>query len=202
MREVVTLKTGGDSNLSYLLVSKEREGVIIDPSYKDKPILDAIEEKTVKITAILLTHSHHDHCATLDHLKTVTKADVWVSEEEDCAIEKTLPDSMLGKLGISAYKTPGHTKGSCCFEASGFLFTGDTLFIDYVGRTDLYGGSTEDLFNSLKSINNLNHELILKPGHDYGSVISRSLKEETDANPFLNAKSIGELQILINKMME
>jgi glyoxylase-like metal-dependent hydrolase (beta-lactamase superfamily II) len=99
----------------------------------------------------------------------------------------------LGTEKVKVIYTPGHTQDSICLYDGVDLLTGDTLFIGNCGRTDLPGGSTEQLFESL-------HNIILKlppstriyPGHDYGDVPSRKLGEEATLNPTLRVRSLGE----------
>jgi len=99
----------------------------------------------------------------------------------------------LGKSEVRVIHTPGHTTDSICLYDGENLFTGDTLFIGNCGRTDLPGGSTEEMFRSL-------HDVILKlppsaviyPGHDYGDVPFRKLGEEALSNPTLSARNYKE----------
>jgi glyoxylase-like metal-dependent hydrolase (beta-lactamase superfamily II) len=95
-----------------------------------------------------------------------------------------LEDNQEIKLSFATFKvlhTPGHTKGSICLLFDGFLITGDTLFAGTVGRTDLDGGSSEEMFVSLSKLKKLNPSLVIYPGHG----IETTLANELNYNPYL-----------------
>ena len=101
----------------------------------------------------------------------------------------------LGKSGVRVIHTPGHTEDSVCYYDGSHLFTGDTLFIDYWGRTDLPGGSAARLFSSLHEIiMALPESTVIYPGHDYGEVPFRTLGEESRKNPALRARTVAEFR--------
>ena len=91
----------------------------------------------------------------------------------------------IGNIEIECLATPGHTAGSQCFYFDGKLITGDTLFIEGCGRTDLPGGNTTTLLESLQKIKSLPKETIIYPGHDYGSQPHDSLENQIKLNPYL-----------------
>lgn len=81
--------------------------------------------------------------------------------------------------------TPGHTPGGICLYTDGNIFTGDTLFVGAVGRTDLSGGSMKQLLTSIREkIYTLPGDTIVWPGHDYGRLPSSTVQQERDMNPF------------------
>jgi len=155
----------------YLLISNG-EAALIDPGGGAKTILREIEGSGAKLKFIILTHGHWDHTFSALKIKKETGAKILLHEaEKDFVKPKVynfLKDGDEIKIGDSVLKvihTPGHTKGSICLLGDGFIFTGDTIFKDGYGRTDLEGGSKEDLENSLKKL-----EKILKPPHQkFGS---------------------------------
>jgi len=164
----------------YILISKD-ESAIIDPGGGTKRILKEIEESKTKLKYIILTHSHWDHAFSALKIKNETEAKILMHKEEkelvSFKIDNLLEEGEEIKIGNNILKvihTPGHTKGSICLlgtppthrppvrhgeRAPNFIFTGDTIFKDGYGRTDLPGGSKEDLKKSLGKL-----EKILKPG--------------------------------------
>jgi hydroxyacylglutathione hydrolase len=190
MRELITLDVGGDANRSYLLVDRE-DGTAwcVDPSYGAQQILGLCSSEGLRLTEILLTHTHGDHVATLPDLVAATGARVWVHplEAQRVAGASALPrEGSLPELeGVEALFTPGHTPGGTCYRVGGDLFTGDVLFVDWVGRSDFSGGDPRRLFESLARLRTLDPGLTVRPGHHYGSVESRRLGDEVRLNKFL-----------------
>ncbi|PIV65245.1 MAG: MBL fold metallo-hydrolase [Candidatus Nealsonbacteria bacterium CG01_land_8_20_14_3_00_12] len=153
----------------YILISKG-EALVIDPGGGLKRILKEIEK--AKLKYIVLTHCHWDHFLAAPKLKRETGAKILIHEEEKAFIKFNVdqflkngdeigypPFEQVGEISLKVIHTPGHTKGSICLAGKDFIFTGDTIFEDGYGRTDLSGGSQKDLENSLKKL-----EKILKPG--------------------------------------
>jgi glyoxylase-like metal-dependent hydrolase (beta-lactamase superfamily II) len=92
----------------------------------------------------------------------------------------------VGTLEIRVIHTPGHTPGSVCFLVNGNLFTGDTLFVGAVGRTDLTGASLDTLLDSLeRKLLPLPPETIVWPGHDYGETPTSTIGREMKENPYI-----------------
>lgn len=152
---------------------KTNEGVVIDPGGDFDLIDENIEKLNLKIKYIILTHGHIDHIKALVPLKKKTKAKVLIHKEdlpilsnpiynlsqftgEDSSFSE--PDLLLkdgdtiefGKKKLLVLHTPGHTPGSISLYTDNLLFTGDTLFCEGMGRTDLPGSSQEKLLNSVK----------------------------------------------------
>jgi glyoxylase-like metal-dependent hydrolase (beta-lactamase superfamily II) len=91
-----------------------------------------------------------------------------------------------GTLEVKVIHTPGHTPGSVCYLIDGNLFSGDTLFVGAVGRTDLIGGSLDTLLESLeKRLIVLPKETIVWPGHDYGDSPTSTIGREMEENPYI-----------------
>jgi glyoxylase-like metal-dependent hydrolase (beta-lactamase superfamily II) len=164
----------------------------------------------VKLKYILNSHGHADHVVANQKLKEMFSAPVCMHEADDkffsdksvrivTAKELGLPPPepadilfrdgdifMFGNNSIRVLHTPGHTPGSCCFLVDGNLFTGDTLFVGAVGRTDLIGGSLHTLLESLKQkIIKLPPETKIWPGHDYGDTPTSTIGREIEENPYV-----------------
>jgi glyoxylase-like metal-dependent hydrolase (beta-lactamase superfamily II) len=148
------------------LVFSEGEAAIIDPGGEADDILLFVREKNLKVKYIINTHHHPDHTFANKLVKEETKAKILIHEAAKEYINfkpgKFLKDNEEIKIGDTVLKVihvPGHTKDSICLLGDGFVFTGDLLFKDGIGRTDLIGGSAREMKKSLKKILK-----ILKPG--------------------------------------
>ncbi len=188
MRELITLDVGGDANRSYLIVDREQDTAwCVDPSYGARRILELCTGQGLRLTEILLTHTHGDHVATLPELAEATGARVWAHRLEAPRVPGAtpLPGDGSPLPGVMALFTPGHTPGGTCYIVGGDLFTGDVLFVDWVGRSDFAGGDPRKLFESLARLRTLDPGLVIRPGHHYGSEESRRLGDEVRLNKFL-----------------
>jgi len=163
MIKIIPLIVGPLLTNCYILISND-EAIVIDPGAGLKRILEELGGK--KLNYIILTHYHWDHSLATLKLKEKTGAKILIGKGEKNFI-KFVPDQFvdggeeikMGEQFLKVIHTPGHTKGSICLVGENFIFTGDVLFKDGIGRTDLPGGSIEDLENSLKKL-----EKALKPG--------------------------------------
>ena len=163
--EIKRLIVGELETNCYLLISENELG-IIDPGGEADKILKEIEKAKVKPKYIINTHCQPDHILANEKIKKATGAKILIHEAEKDFInfeaDRFLEDGDEIKIGESVLKvlhTPGHTQGSICLLDEDFVFTGDTLFKDGCGRTDLPGSSQKDMENSLEKLSKL-----LKPG--------------------------------------
>lgn len=136
-----------------LNVAGEEKAVLIDTSTSDnkEELFEDLEKLNLKpegIDYILLTHGHYDHVENVDVFPNA----------------KVLKKDEVEKLGIKVFETPGHTSDSVCYLYEGVLFSGDTLFHNGIGRTDLPTGNYEKMVESLKFLRDLDFD-ILCPGH-------------------------------------
>ncbi len=197
---VMQMELGMMANFVYLIGCPEtKEAAVIDPAWEVDTILREAEKNDLKITKALLTHTHFDHCNGVGELVEKTDAKVYIHKEESGEIPaikenvvstKSGDEIEIGKLKVKFIHTPGHTKGSQCFYIGDNLVSGDTLFINACGRTDLPGGSPEELYYSLALLKKMDDKTILLPGHNYGHVPHATLAEQKVENPFLVAPNL------------
>lgn len=177
-------------NFSYLVGEKNGAVAYIDPGWESQKIIDQAQKDGVKIEAVLLTHTHYDHSQELSQVLDQTGAFAYVektalTELQDLKNVQSVVDGDIIKVGgveIKVLHTPGHREEAICFLAGKNLFTGDTLFINGTGRTDLPGGNASKLQQSLQKIAKLPEETVIYPGHDYGEVPFRTMGEEKCLN--------------------
>ena len=162
----------------YVIYDKEGgEGYIIDPGYRADAFLSLCQTLDVTIKGLLLTHFHYDHVGAVDKLKAEWNCPVYL-HKDDCDLYGKDVDHMLfggetfqiGEETIEVLSTPGHTKGSVCFSAAGtkskLVFTGDTIFNVDLGRTDLDGGSEQDMRHTVREIiSTWGNDITIYPGH-------------------------------------
>jgi hydroxyacylglutathione hydrolase len=187
----------------YLIADeKTKEGVLIDPAGDIQKIYSVIDKHNVKIKWIINTHGHFDHTGGNDIIMKETGAGLLVHEEEANSIEcidgrikskfsnkKSFPEMVsfvkdgdvieVGSINLKVLHTPGHSAGSICLYTDGNIFTGDTLFTEGMGRTDLRGGSERQIMNSIrKVILGLPDETVIWPGHHYGRYPKSTVAEQ------------------------
>lgn len=197
------------ANFCYMAGDEEtRTCAVIDPAFDAKTILKEIETAGYKITHVINTHGHADHVSANAEIIKATGAQLCVHEGDAQQVSGFLTRSLsrimggkgspgvncilkdndvikIGKTELRVIHTPGHTFGSICIYAEGHLFTGDTLFVGAVGRTDLPGGSTSTLVSSIREkLYSLPDETVVWPGHDYGDTPTSTIGREKSENPF------------------
>ena len=171
---------------------------VIDPGDDWERILHQVKKAGGEVKYILLTHGHYDHTTAVpDLVKALPGVQVYIHQADaNGAGSQLFPlaaqvkdlnnydegDTLtLGSLTIEVLHTPGHSKGSVTLKVGDVLFTGDTLFCGSCGRTDLRGGSYEEIMESLKRLGELEGDFHVCPGHDRTSTLERERKY----NPFL-----------------
>jgi len=197
--------------LTYLVACPQtKEAAIIDPAGEEEELAAWVRAEGVQVRFILNTHGHPDHTLGNAELSRLLSAPVAVHEADDdffatpegravaekelglpppAGADLRLKDGQVlevGRLSIQVLHTPGHTPGSVCFLVGGNLFTGDTLFVGAVGRTDLGGASLEVLLKSIEErLLPLPEETVIWPGHDYGETPTSTLGREKEENPYI-----------------
>jgi len=197
------VKVGRMENFVYLLREEASgEGIAVDSGWETQPILKIAERERTKIKYVVPTHEHFDHTRTVHELAVRAGAEVLVHERSPIEGDGVLHEGdeiRVGREKVRVIHTPGHTEDSLCLYDGRNLFTGDTLFVGSWGRTDLPGGSPEKLFRSLHdSILRLPPETVIYPGHDYGEVTHRTLREEARVNPALLATDLRSFLLLLS----
>lgn len=186
--------------------SKTKEVAVVDPADEGSVILDSINKNEYKVKYIIITHGHFDHIGEVEFIKKETGAKVLIHRIDNELIEdpeknmsaygftlagaiKATADRLLEdgdeiSLGENSFKiihTPGHTMGSICILYEDSLFSGDTLFKETVGRTDLPNANPSEMQKSIKKLMNLNDNIKVFPGHGDSS----EMGHEKMYNPFM-----------------
>lgn len=196
------LKLGLMDNFVYLIEDHAtQQGAVVDPAWRVKKIIQLASGKGIRITEILLTHSHYDHVNGVQKVLDHYDARLHLLKPEAAFWGKTLPQPILnhggdviclGKTEIHVLHTPGHTPGSACYRINDDLITGDTLFVFGCGRCDLKGGDPEAMFHTLKRLTQaLPAHTVIHPGHDYAERPTSTLSEQITGNPFLHFKDLS-----------
>ncbi|MGD8644665.1 MAG: MBL fold metallo-hydrolase [Chromatiales bacterium] len=201
--DIHALELGPMENFIYLITDRATgTAAVVDPAWEPNEILALAERLDVRITDILLTHSHHDHIngieavlerhdAQLHLLKA--EAGFWGRELERPSLHHGGDKISLGRTEIRVLHTPGHTPGSACYHVGDDLITGDTLFVFGCGRCDLSGGDPEQMFDTLRALREgLPGGTTIHPGHNYAERPVSSLEEQAECNPFMRFRDLGE----------
>lgn len=197
--QVKVLQVGPIGTNCYLLEDeKAHVAAVIDPGDEAGHILQVIKDDGVDVKYILLTHGHYDHTTAVPELhQALPQAEIYIHKADANGAGSRLfplagqiPDLKfydegdaltLGELTIQVLHTPGHSKGSVTLKVGDVLFCGDTLFAGSCGRTDLAGGSYDEIMASLKKLGELPGDCHVCPGHD----VTSTLERERRSNPFL-----------------
>ena len=195
---------------AYILTNSNKKCLIFDPGGDGQRLNTILRQQGLIPVAVLLTHAHFDHIGAIDDVKANWDVPVYIHEKEknwlkDPALNGSayfIPGQEIlskaeptilpkeGSIEISdfhleLYYTPGHSPGSVSYynQELGVVFSGDALFQGSIGRTDLPGGSHEQLLSSIhKKLLTLPEETIVLSGHGPETTI----EAEMDSNPFLN----------------
>lgn len=192
----------------FILADPEtKEGVVVDPGDETEAILAVVKAKGITVKYILNTHGHFDHVGGNRKLVEVTGAPLMINQgdepfltrasrsatmyglraEDSPAPAQYLTDGQtltFGGIELRVIHTPGHSPGGSCFylPAAGTLISGDTLFAESIGRTDLTGGSQEQLVGAIKSkLLVLPDDTRVYPGHGPATTIGHEKRH----NPYL-----------------
>jgi hydroxyacylglutathione hydrolase len=194
---------------AYLLGDqKSGEALVIDPAAETEDIIALAEKNNLKIKYIVNTHGHVDHISGNSDMKKLTGAKIIVHEYDADRLTSTSSAALamyqakpsppaditvnegdhirVGNISLAVLHTPGHTKGSMSLHMDGIVFTGDTLFVEAVGRTDFPGSSWPAMVKSIQEkLFTLPDETYVLPGHNYGMTPTSTIGHEKKYNPFL-----------------
>lgn len=184
-------------NFTYVVEDEETgEGIVIDPSWDLENIEQVINRNNLKIKFIVNTHHHFDHTLGNEAIAKLTGAKIVQHKESSLKHDVSVENGdtiQFGKSTLNVLHTPGHSKDSICLVGDGKIFSGDTLFVGNCGRVDLPGGSAKELYHSLFDVlHDLDNDLILYSGHNYGSTQTSSLGEQKKTNFVMQPRSEQE----------
>jgi hydroxyacylglutathione hydrolase len=188
---------GPYANFTYLVAEAPGgPGFVVDASFGIDPVLEAIDARGIKVRYILATHSHPDHIAGNEEVRSRTGAKVVAHRSapigQDVSVDEG-DEITAGQLRVKVLHTPGHTPDSVLYQFDGQLATGDTLFVGECGRTDLPGGDPSAMYDSLLGrIRSLADDLVVLPGHDYGATPTSTIGREKQENYVLKPRTRAE----------
>jgi glyoxylase-like metal-dependent hydrolase (beta-lactamase superfamily II) len=154
--KIIQVQKVGKGCLSHIVIS-DNQAVIIDPLYPFEKYIDISNQEGFQITKVLDTHQHADHVSAARGLAKATGAKLYLSKHEgydfDANFIGDADEISFGKIQVRVIHTPGHTPGSLSYVVDEkYVFTGDILFVESIGRPDLRDNAeefTEDLYNTL-----------------------------------------------------
>lgn len=205
--KVAYLTVGPVAENTFIAINDDGRALLIDPGDEPDAISKALSENEASVAAILLTHTHFDHVGAVAEMARRTGSEVWVPKLERpmlADINKFMRFSGLGPFegydaendieggekldlagfAIDVFSTPGHSIGHVSYSIAEhkILFSGDVLFEGSIGRTDLPGGDTQTLLDSIAMlVEQLDPETTVFPGH----MGVTTLAKEQATNPFL-----------------
>jgi glyoxylase-like metal-dependent hydrolase (beta-lactamase superfamily II) len=207
-------------NFVYLIGDRvTRECVVVDPAYGVEDLAMIAAADGMNLSGALITHYHPDHCGGsmmgmqiegVTELLGITSMPVHVQADEaewvtkvtdleaaDLTTHRSGDAVMVGEIPIQLLHTPGHTPGSQCFYVNGCLVSGDTLFLDGCGRTDLPGGDPDALYLSLtQTLAQVPDDAVLFPGHMYSAAPAERLGDTRARNVVFRPDSIEQWRMM------
>ncbi len=207
------IEVGRFAVFAYLVGSEATgEALVIDPAAEEESIVKEALKNKLTIKYIVNTHSHVDHVMGNKKMKDLTGAQIIIHEAEAAYLTGQPADLMnmfgaqpsppaditvregdvitVGDVSLKVLHTPGHSPGSVSLHVNGLVFTGDTLFVGGVGRTDLQGGSREKLVSSIHhKLFSLPDATGALPGHNYGEAPKSTIGVEKVHNPYVGSHS-------------
>jgi glyoxylase-like metal-dependent hydrolase (beta-lactamase superfamily II) len=205
-----TLSLGPMDNNSYLIACSEtRETAVVDVGFEPEAVIEAVRRAELRVTLLLNTHAHYDHVAGMREVQLAVGGEYWLHPLDRAMLDvfnaqgalfgfppARLPDAphdladgqrlSLGHGELEVLHTPGHSPGHVTFVAREDMWSGDVLFAGSVGRTDLTGGSWNDLLRSIRErLFPLGDQLRVHPGHGPATTIGH----ERLNNPFVGEQA-------------
>ena len=197
--EVLTI-TGGSLYTNCYMVWGEGTGcILVDPGFEGAQILEQVRSRGKQVEAVLLTHGHFDHIGGAKAIAGETGCKVYIHRADLELPSKlttgTIPATdyyeegdvlNLAGLTLRVMHTPGHTPGGVCLVTEDVIFSGDTLFAGTCGRTDLPGGSYNQIHESLTRLAALEGDYRVLPGHGEATTLAM----ERRLNPYMQGGSL------------
>lgn len=201
--KVTTMPVGAYQTNCYFVQEGDHLAVI-DPGNEPERIITAVKESGANLDYILLTHGHFDHTTAVAEVKSafptakvyIHKADAKGAGSYMLDLEEAISDLLnfdegdklpFDETEFEVLSTTGHSRGSVCLLIEDCMFSGDTLFYASCGRTDLVGGSYDEMMISLRKLANLKGDYKVYPGHERAS----SLEFERKNNHFMREATRG-----------
>ncbi|TNF08900.1 MAG: MBL fold metallo-hydrolase [Bacillota bacterium] len=199
--DVMKLKifTLGEIRSKCYILYEEGLAFVIDPGYESDEVLSFLDEEKLIVVKIYLTHGHPDHVGGVKRIKDIYDAVVYAPEKDKIWLKMSVYNrigyeipvdvwvkdlDMISFIGqeFVVYETPGHSMGSTVLYGQDLLFSGDTLFFQSIGRTDIPLADSQALYKSVKRIYQLfTDETVVYPGHGKPTTIGH----EKEFNPFV-----------------
>ena len=208
--QVATFEGGYDRNFCYLVWGPDtRIAALVDAATPTGPIQEAIQEKSLSLKYVLLTHTHGDHLTYLEEWLELEPQLEIVGHHRpvrgDLLNYRGLPDGAVvtpGRHRLVLLETPGHFPDCVCWhhEEGGLLFSGDTVFVNRTGRTIGPLSNTRQLYHSVNNrIMTLPRETIVYPGHNYGPIPSITLGELKASSDFFSCASAAQFEEVMTR---
>jgi glyoxylase-like metal-dependent hydrolase (beta-lactamase superfamily II) len=209
-------------NFVYLIGDRHTgEALVVDPAYDVGALLDLVAADGMTLSGVLVTHYHADHIGGLlmeqipieglAALLERTSVPVHVNAHEDRWVTRSTGVGsaelvshddgdrvQVGAIGIELLHTPGHTPGSQCFLVGDRLISGDTLFLDGCGRTDLPGSDPDAMYDSLRRLAALPGAVAVLPGHRYSNASTASMSDVRATNVALQPDTVEEWRAMFS----
>lgn len=188
--EVTTFVNGRWKQNCYFISNRDGDVLIIDPGSKAPEIISLVEERGWRVHGIVNSHAHYDHVGAVADVKDHYQAPFYLHGADRPLLKRAnlyrvlfeakdtvkipdvthdisaLPEQFqVGPFALSWMGTPGHTEGSVCLRIESYLFSGDTLMHNAIGRTDLPGGNRKQLLASVRKLMSLPGETLVCAGH-------------------------------------
>lgn len=186
--KIITLTLGALQSHSYIIASDKNNAVAVDIGAEAESFMQCLDENGLTLKKIILTHGHFDHIGAVAEIQRITNAEVYIHTKDAPMMtdgKACLADFVGGlfhpieefteifdgtvitvdELNFKTISTPGHTQGSVCYICGDAMFSGDTLFYQSIGRTDLPGGSFFTMSKTLAMLKNLDGDYTVYPGH-------------------------------------
>jgi hydroxyacylglutathione hydrolase len=204
-------------NFAYAVGDREtKQALLVDPAYAPRELVDRVLADGLEVVGAIASHAHPDHVggrlpggyevAGVAQLVAATGVPVYAQTLEiDRLVEVTGVEPSrvtaqgdrdrlrVGGLDLTLVATPGHTPGSQCVWVDDVLLSGDTLFVEGCGRTDLPGGDGDEIYRSIhERLAVVGDEVELYPGHDYGDVPHASLGHLRSSNTVFLVSTLAQ----------